>query len=82
MKTCQKGEKLSSLLANQTAYTKHWTAGPAASKTCLLDSCMDKKTEMAAEITQNSGVTFVFHEQNFADPRFVFCTFKRFSCYS
>ena len=37
---------------------------------------MDRKTEITAEMSQNSGlqyVPFVFHEQNFANPRLMFC---------
>ena len=43
----------------------YWTA---ASKMCAPDPRMDRKTELAAEITHNSGVSFVLHEQNIADP--------------
>ena len=34
---------------------------------------MDRETEIVAEITQNSGLSFVFREQNFPEPRFIFC---------
>ena len=37
------------------------------------DMDMDRETEIAANITQNSGVSFVFHEQNFAYPKLMFC---------
>ena len=47
-----------------------WTG---ASKTCVLDPQMDRKTEIATKITQNSGISFAFHEQNFVDPRLMFC---------
>ena len=57
----------------QTASTKYWTAGPLPQKRMCSIFDMDKETEIAPEITQNSGVSFVFHEQNFSDPRFVFC---------
>ena len=47
-----------------------WTA---ASKRCVLDPQMDRKTEIAAEITKNSCISFLFHKQNFPDPKLMFC---------
>ena len=54
----------------------HWIAGPLPLKrVCsILAFDMDRETDIAAENTPNSGVSFVFHEQNFADPRLVFCS--------
>ena len=34
---------------------------------------MDREAEIATKITQNLGVSFVFYQQNFANPRLVFC---------
>ena len=66
-------------IANQAAYTTHWITGPLPQKhLCLiLDHCfdVDRETEIANKITdtQNSDVSFVFQQQNFADPRLMFC---------
>ena len=35
---------------------------------------MDREREIAAKNTPNSGVSFVFQEQNFPDPRLEFCS--------
>ena len=44
---------------------------PAPSLITAIDK--DRESEIAAEITKNSGISFVFHDQNFANPSFMFC---------
>lgn len=41
----------------------------------LTTECWWSKKEftISAETTQNSGKTIVFHEQDFADPKLLFC---------
>ena len=67
--------KCTGSLQIRSAYTKYWTAGQLPQKRVCLLFDMDRETEnyRSRKITQNSGISFVFHEQNFPGPRFVFC---------
>ena len=50
----------------------YWIAGPlsqnAFTQSLITAFDMDREIEITAEITQKSGFSFVFHQQNFADP--------------